>query len=264
MAENNDISAAVDEATRLSEIGFPEFTTKLITDVFDALVSANLRQTESYVSLLQAVGKSLKDFVNDTKDDIDGAQILQFLAAVAPGPSEEEPTKVAVGKTLSSDEADRINKALALSGDAGVDGDNKVVPTTQIDQAAYDKILEAVARRIAANKYDLLKEMVKQGMLRLVVEEGLIETHLTFHTYASSFYNKRKADYHRDAFKFRAKVRTGSLLSPWVKASASASYSNVNIRTTNETQQDRSGSSVNIFGLVRIKFKTDYLPLNNG
>lgn len=80
----NGTSAAVTEAARLDEIGFPEFTTKLITDVFDALVSANIRQTESYVELLQAVGKSLTAYINDTKDDIDGAQILQFLAAIAP------------------------------------------------------------------------------------------------------------------------------------------------------------------------------------
>ena len=37
----NGTSAAVTEAARLGEIGFPEFTAKLITDTFDALVSAN-------------------------------------------------------------------------------------------------------------------------------------------------------------------------------------------------------------------------------
>ncbi len=41
----NGTSAAVTEAARLDEIGFPEFTCKLVTDVFDALVSANIRQT---------------------------------------------------------------------------------------------------------------------------------------------------------------------------------------------------------------------------
>ncbi len=34
---------AVTQAARLNEIGFPEFTAKLITDTFDALVAANLR-----------------------------------------------------------------------------------------------------------------------------------------------------------------------------------------------------------------------------
>jgi hypothetical protein len=36
----------------------------------------------------------------------------------------------------------------------------------------------------------------------------------------------------------------------------------VSVRTTNESQQDVSGSSVNIFGRVELDFKTDYLPLS--
>jgi hypothetical protein len=69
-------STAVNEASRLEEIGFPEFTTKLVTDVFDALVSANIRQAESYIELLQKVSKSLTEFVSETKDDISGDEIL--------------------------------------------------------------------------------------------------------------------------------------------------------------------------------------------
>ena len=63
----NGTAAAVTEAARLDEIGFPEFTAKLITDTFDALVSANLRQTEAYIELVQSVAKSLKAFIDDTK-----------------------------------------------------------------------------------------------------------------------------------------------------------------------------------------------------
>jgi hypothetical protein len=40
----NGTSAAVTEATRLNEIGFPEFTAKLVKDVFDVLLGATLRQ----------------------------------------------------------------------------------------------------------------------------------------------------------------------------------------------------------------------------
>ncbi len=85
-------SVAVSEATRLGEIKFPEFTSKLITDVFDALIAANIRQTEAYVELLKAVSKSLSEYINDTKDDISGDMVLQLLAKVLPDPtSEAEP-----------------------------------------------------------------------------------------------------------------------------------------------------------------------------
>lgn len=259
-------SSAVDEASRLEEIGFPEFTTKLVTDVFDALVSANMRQTEAYIELLQKVGKSLTEFVNETKDDIGGDEILQFLAAVAP-PSEadqenNEASAVRVGESLDSEQTDALTAALTKDG---LTDNEDAVPEsgTSLTEEAYNAILEAVAKRISANKYDLLKEMVKQGILRLVVDDGLIETKLTFRTYGSSFYSNKKRDYNRKNFNFRAKAKTGGMLSPWVKASASTSYNSLSVSTATKTNQDRSGSSVNIFGNVRINFRTDYMPLND-
>jgi hypothetical protein len=95
-----------------------------------------------------------------------------------------------------------------------------------------------------------------------VVDDGLIETRLTFRTYGSSFYKARSSKFNRKSFSFRKRAKTGSFLSPWVKASASTSYNSLSVSTANKTNQDRSGSSVNIFGKVQIKFRTDYMPLN--
>ena len=80
----NGTTAAVTEAARLEEIGFPEFTAKLITDTYDALVAANLRQQGAYAALLASVTQSLMFYINSTKDDIGGDQILKLLAAAAP------------------------------------------------------------------------------------------------------------------------------------------------------------------------------------
>ena len=107
----NGTQAAVTEAARLNEIGFPEFTAKLITDTFDALVSANMRQTEAYVELLTLVSKSLTQFINDTKDDIGGELILQFLARVLPDASSDVGTKVKSGGALTDEEATLLTDA---------------------------------------------------------------------------------------------------------------------------------------------------------
>lgn len=251
---------AVDQASRLSEIGFPEFTAKLVTDVFDALVSANMRQTDAYLSLIKEVGKSVSQYINDTKDDIGGDEIMQFLAAVAPPENDNDISKIKEGGTLSAQEATDVQGKLAvIENDSNV---NDVTVPENINQEAYNNILEAVAKRIAANKYTLLQEMVKQGILRLVVENGVIETRLTFTTYGSSFYQEKSKDYNRKNFSFRAKAKTGGLVSMWCKASASTAYSSVKISTAEKVNQDRAGSRVNIFGRVEINFKTDYLPLN--
>ena len=50
----NGTELAITQAARLNEIGFPESTAKLIIDTFDALVAANLRQTQAYVELIHS------------------------------------------------------------------------------------------------------------------------------------------------------------------------------------------------------------------
>ena len=107
----------------------------------------------------------------------------------------------------------------------------------------------------------MLKERVKMGVMRLVIEHGVIETKLTFTTYGSTFYESTKSNYHRDDFSFRAKAKTGGLVSLWVKASASTAYNSVNISTSREANRDISGSQVQIYGHVQIDFKTDYQPM---
>jgi hypothetical protein len=254
---------AVTQAARLNEIGFPEFTTKLITDTFDALIAANMRQTQAYIELVQQISKTLTQYINDTRDDINGEQLMQFMAIALPpdnpGPN-SAPTKVASGTTLAESDLTKLNAALKV--DDYPSANQVAVPTgTALTQANVDTILQAVANRLAANKYTLLKEMVKLGILRLVVENGKIETRLTFTTYGSTFYEKTATQYHRDSFQFRAKAQTGAFVSLWAKASASTAFNSINISTTKETNRDISGSTVQIYGSVIINFKTDYQPL---
>lgn len=251
-------------ASRLEEIGFPEFTTKLVSDTFDALIAADLRQQEGFIQLVEATGKTLSKFIADTKDDIGPEEIIQILSAVAPpanADADSAPSKVAVGNSLAAADVTAINDALEVT-DAGITDDNKVASTGNITQPGYDKILEAVANRVAASKYSLLQNMVKQGMLRLVVDDGTIETKLNFRAYGSDYFRDNKSSMSRKDFNFRAAAKTGGLLSLWVKASASTSYNSVRVNTETSSSGSNSGVTVNIFGGVRINFHTDYLPLN--
>lgn len=261
MAEGT--AAAVDQATRLGEIRFPEFTTKLVTDVFDSLVAANLRQVQSYSELLEATAKTLSSYINDTRDDIGGDQLMQWLATVAPALFGNDSANLGEleGATPDAETVEAVNDALELPDEAGTENPSGLTAGTAIDADAKAALLDAVASRIAADKYSLLQRMMKMGVLRLVVESGVIETRLTFNTYGSSVRESNASRYHRDQFAFNASARTGGLISAWVNASASTSYSSINVSTANSSQRDVSGSSVQIFGRVQINFKTDYAPL---
>src|SRR5256885_16445340 len=78
----NGATQAVENATRLSEIGFPEFTAKLITDTFNAITSSYLNQTAQYIGVVQAVSQTLQDYINNTADDISADEIGAFLLGI--------------------------------------------------------------------------------------------------------------------------------------------------------------------------------------
>lgn len=250
-------------AKQIEEIGFPEFTTKLVGDTFDALIASNIRQQQAYIELLQATSKSLSAYINDTKDDITPAEIVQLFSAILPPkePTADGPPTAIVADndaTLSEDEATKLNNALAIDGTSTPN----TVAEPQSISSQYDALVEAAAKRIAANKYTLLQEMVRLGMLRLVVTDGTIESRLNFRAYGSDYFSKHTRDATTNAFSVRAQAQTGGLISKWVKASASTAYSQVRVQTTNSSEHSSSSVDVQMMGGVKINFRTDYLPVS--
>lgn len=251
---------AMGYATQLSEIGFPEFTTKLITDTFDALIGANIRQQEAYITLLEATSKSLTAFINDTKDDISPEEVIQLLTNILPlAGNGSSTTVVHVGGNLESEDAETLNDALEVT-DAG-ENINEEISAGGIDQNVYASIIDAASVRLAANKYTLLQEMVKQGMLRLVITDGKIETRLNFRAYGSDTLSKQTRDIKQTSIGAKADVKTGGLLSAWVQASVSASYNTMNVSTVDTQANSVSGVDTTVSGGVTINFRTDYLPI---
>jgi len=253
--------SAINQATRLDEIGFAEFTAKLIGETFDALISANIRQQEIYISMVKEVSKSLSDYINQTKDDISGEELLQFVNSL-PSPTTPGKVRFAVGYKLTNDDAAILNNAVKI------DNPN-VIPTTfaandelkKISDGTgkWDLLLEAAAKRIAANKYDMLKTILRQGMLRLVVENGYLETRLTFNTW----------EYHRDTETTKDYTRvkassgkTSGLLETILIGPSKSSNRILSVKTATTSNTDTSGTNISVFGGVKLHFKTDYQPLN--
>ena len=77
-----DENYALNAATKLNEIGFAEFTSDLISKTFDAIVDANLKQTESFIDLVKEMTKSLSTYINDTKLEIANQEVLDHLASL--------------------------------------------------------------------------------------------------------------------------------------------------------------------------------------
>jgi hypothetical protein len=131
----------------------------------------------------------------------------------------------------------------------------------QLQADDITKITGRVRKIIAGNRYTLLKEMVRMGIIRLVVDYGEIETRLTFTTYGESLAQRTANTFNTNAFAATANLQTGKAINKWVKVSAAANYTSVSVRTTSSIDRDVSGSKVDIYARVFIRFKSDYVAL---
>lgn len=130
----------------------------------------------------------------------------------------------------------------------------------------YQVLYYAIAAQISNNKYTLLQNMVRMGMMRLVVDSGTIETRITFSTYeqhedrTENKNRTRAVDKTKDNSRSAFGLNLGILAFGKGKRNVSQNRT-VSVNTAKDFHRDVSGSSVQIFGRVQVNFKTDFLPL---
>lgn len=292
---------AIDTAARFGDIPFVEFTKDLVTGVFDSLVEAHILQMEEYATFVNSLTQDLSTYINNTQDGVTFNQISDFVLNYelpqvdnsilttalgkldppnaptgAPNPNSTQPSDAGtwwgglinglapavmglVDKISDPSEKQKYDAFATYNNQVlqGVDMAQRTIPT-------YKAIHEAVAALIVSNKYGLLQTMSKQGVMRLVVTEGEIETKITFSTWNSSSSGSESSSSVEDKNKFKHKNVVGGGLLGVFRAKKLYKETNrtITVNTAKSYQRDSSGTSVNIFGRVLIRFKTDYAPLN--
>lgn len=275
--------------TPLNDIGFPEFTTKLIKDTFDTLISANINQMEAYSELLSETSKTLTQYTNDNYKAISYDEIYDFLSTI------QLDTALPATDTLTNGNATNVNNATSFlpvngtssniiswpilnSGSSTTHPETNLVTTihkndssftlAQSTPATIEYLTNAVAKYLATAKYNALQSLVKMGLLRLVVTRGEIEARLDYKTYKSEYATSMETNVKNKSFGAGA---TGSYdssakskgISKLFKIAGSANYSSVRVSTSASVSSSSSAQSISIMGRVLLEFKTDYQPLSN-
>jgi hypothetical protein len=250
-------------------MGFPEFTAKLITDTFNAITASYIEQMGQYMNLVQAVSQTLAEFIKNTAADVSADEIAGFLVGLR---LNDAALNFLLGDSTAaaslSAEAKALDEAVALPAPAGAA--SPPVVAGNLSAAKKQAVELAVSRRIASNRYELLQTMVRQGVLRLYVDNGTIETRITFSTYGNSSAASSSTKLARAlqlnssgglggvGFAGFGGVAAGAFGAGGVTSSSRAT---LNVSTAKESQRDVSGSRVQVFGRVRLNFKTDFVPL---
>jgi hypothetical protein len=287
----------LDTAARFGEIPFTEFTKELVTGTFDCLLASHLDQMEAYVDFMSSISQDLSTYINNTIDNVSFSEISDFilkydlpqlsdenlknvLDALEAGqvtPDEGEPlTAPAIGTDPAVASTDKwwqgllntLGPAVANLADKVKDANlaAKLNSVANYSTAVagvvpnYSNIQASIASLILSNKYGLLQNISKQGMMRLVVTEGEIESKITFSTWNNSESGKESTYSQKDKEKEKNVAKAG-LIGLFNKKYKNVQRT-VTVNTAKSYQRDSSGSKVDIFGRVLIKFKTDYAPLN--
>lgn len=286
---------AIETAARFGEIPFVEFTKELVTGVFDSLVEAHVLQMEEYANFVNSLTQDLSTYINNTQDNVTFDQISDFVlnyelpnvdatalttalnqlqppaspAAAPPAGAPPATTDTWWGgliNGLAPAVAGLVDKVKDPSEIAGLEAlntyNNQVMNGVAMASRtipSYVEIRNAIAALITSNKYGLLQTMAKQGMMRLVVTEGEIETKITFSTWNTTSSGSSTDDKVKDKTKT---VDRRGVFGQIFKGRDKTRSRTVTVNTAKSYQRDSSGTKVDIFGRVLIKFKTDYAPLN--
>ncbi len=278
---------SIDTAARFGDIPFTEFTKELVTGVFDCLLDAHIEQMEAYSSFVNSLTQDLTTYINNTIDGVSFSDISDFLLKYELPQLSDTQLTAALGTMQTPTTNQPINPeapadtdkwwgglinalAPAVTGLVDKVKDTNLLPqleavknynsTVASKIPTYKDIHQSVASLIASNKYGLLQNMAKQGMMRLVVTEGEVETKITFSTWNNSSSGSESGDSQKVIDKSKV-VKAAGIIGIF-RNKNKAKNRTVTVNTAKSYQRDSSGTRVDIFGRVLIRFKTDYAPLN--
>lgn len=277
---------AIDTASRFGDIPFTEFTQELITGVFDSLVDAHILQMDEYATFLNSLTNDLSTYINNTADGVTFDQVADFIENFEL-PQISESALSAIMDNLANPAGSAASSPASATTETWWGGlinalgpvvnnlVDKIPDPNQFEQLqaikdynagilstvpSYQQVYDSIAALIASNKYSLLQNMAKQGLMRLVVTEGEVETKVTFSTWNNTSSGREYSYKQRRREKSKRK-RGGGIIGIF-QAKRKRKTRIVTVNTAKSYQRDSSGTSANIFGKVLIRFKSDYAPLN--
>lgn len=288
---------AVDAAVRGSQqvgMAFVDFTQGLITGTFNSIIKATIDQMKAYTEMVADLTKSLKEFAaeNVSEETID--ERLARLTIEEPSADPQKPNIYNIAKerpqrayhlkrlyqmapvtgghrykilqlfgftgTTYFDgtriKEDAVAAEIAKDDPLGIDASTRVYDDQQITT-----IRDAIKHGLAKDGMNQLRQMAREGMARIVITEGEINTKLIFQVSSKETTTRTTSD--RKSQSFGGSLSAGASWG-WGNASLSAYYNNLSVSTVDQTSVGNIETLTQMSGQVILKFKTDYKPLNDG
>jgi hypothetical protein len=291
MAQPSIESTLKSASGALGQIGFVEFTTDLVRNVYNVIVESSMDQLKSYAEFVSAVSQTVGEYQtslglgeddnpatnptllkncenyatnvlgltgNLSSGSIDKYLIEGFDAAAV---KDKRNSIAADLNGFDFDEPDTSKGAIEnyLPLESAITTASYDLGTT--DKVNIDKIIALKLRKAAADDYSLLITILKIGMQKIVVDRGLIATKLTFHVDANETTSTTSSDIN---IKSKSFGLTGGISGGTKKfggrLSGGYNSSKLSVSVVNEKSSAVANMSADIVGEVRIEFSTQSFP----
>ncbi|WP_018623919.1 hypothetical protein [Kangiella aquimarina] len=170
-----------------ADMGFAEFVAKLISEVFDAVVTSQAEQEEKLLEIKELVSQPEELFVDNLlQDDVFLDQIDRLLKSYFPANSDKNVHAIYEGapykvKKGNSPESPAILEHLGL--DLSESESAKKNKFTNNDVL---EIYRAAARPFAQQKRQAMINAIEHGFSNIIVDSGKINAKFTFNTSVES------------------------------------------------------------------------------
>lgn len=256
---------------KLDQMPFVTFTTSLVRDVYKVIIDSSIEQLQAYAGVVSDLTKPVAEY----QEAITGINFQGGSAAVANLPPLLDYVNSVLGLAVTGQGAtatiakpttdDQVSTIVEQLGDVTT-SDNKT-PATVVKKDTVPvpaELLELIYKKLdqeTKKSRDLLVTILKIGMQKVVVTDGLIATKLVFHVDASDTQTRNSSEVEQRANSWGVSANASAKWG-WGKANVSGGYqaSNLSVKAVNERSMSAVNMSADIMGEVRINFRTETFP----
>jgi hypothetical protein len=281
MATEDAGSRALAAASQLEKIGFVEFTTHLVRDVYQVIVKASMDQLNAYADFVAKIARGLEGMEAEVLGSTDEEKDKKIETYITGPLGFQLPDDADDDYQIEMDEDNYNGMLEEFSGiTIDVSGEKKTFKDIVTDSAPWKvtlgnlkKFVEAKLKGNAKSLYETLVTVLKIGMQKVVVTNGEIYTKLTFHVDASDVGSKDSTRRSQKASgwgvngSLRGGVGGGGIISKFIVGatlggSFGGGYSSrkLSVSVVNEKSSTATNVNVDIIGGVKINFRTETFP----
>ena len=294
---------------------FVDFTSGLVREVFKTLIDSTLEQLDAYADLVSKVSGTVADFEAKALGDVNAAAVDYLNKVILPSFGTGAIPTLAWSGTAVTGGGPDISLDAAKQQDlvalfAGVNAAVATLPTSPIvpassplavnDLTTFESLLESTGSQILTMKttnlhaftvaklkhdvksaYDKIVTLLKLGMSKIVVEEGEIDTSLTFHVASADSDERTTSQTRTDVathssnwavnggffggrsvsgtiYGFLISKRSGYSVNGG--AGSSSTNTSVQVAAVNEKSTAVTNLSFDITGGLKLRFRSDFFP----